>query len=131
MVNKQSPAKEQSSDRKLEQYLERQALSQRLGKIKHKVMVLSGKGGVGKTTVAVNLAMSLSVLGKRVGLLDIDIHGPSVPRMLNLQGRTLQGKDETLYPILLGENLKVAEQDGRAMLIRMPRALAHQNTVAG
>ncbi len=107
MVGKQSPAKEQSSDKKLGQYLERQALSERLSKIKHKVVVLSGKGGVGKTTVAVNLAMSLSVLGKRIGLLDIDIHGPSVPKMLSLQGRTLQGKDETLYPVMLGENLKV------------------------
>ena len=100
-------AKMQRTDKELEQYLERQALKKRLSKIRHKVMVLSGKGGVGKTTVAVNLAMSLSVLGKRVGLLDIDIHGPSVPKMLNLQGRTLQGKDETLYPIMLGENLKV------------------------
>ncbi|MCK4325422.1 Mrp/NBP35 family ATP-binding protein, partial [bacterium] len=107
MVGKQSPAIDQSSDKKLGQYLERQALSERLGKIKHKVVVLSGKGGVGKTTVAVNLAMSLSVLGKRIGLLDIDIHGPSVPKMLSLQGRTLQGKDETLYPVMLGENLKV------------------------
>lgn len=107
MDSKKCLAKEQNSDKELEQYLERQALSQRLGKIKHKVVVLSGKGGVGKSTMAVNLGISLSIAGKRVGLLDIDIHGPSVPKMLNLQGRTLQVKGETIYPFMLGENLKV------------------------
>ena len=50
-----------------------------LNKIKHKIVVMSGKGGVGKTTVAVNLAFSLSLAGNRVGLLDVDINGPNVP----------------------------------------------------
>ncbi len=54
--------------------------------MKHKILVLSGKGGVGKSTVAAQLALLLSSQGKEVGLLDIDICGPSIPRMLNLEG---------------------------------------------
>ena len=61
---------------------EQEQIRQRLNQIKHQILVLSGKGGVGKSTVAANLAMSLALEGKKVGLLDIDIHGPSVPKIL-------------------------------------------------
>ena len=54
------------------------AISEQLAKIKHKIVVLSGKGGVGKSTCAVNLAISLSMEGHKVGLLDVDLHGPSI-----------------------------------------------------
>ena len=64
--------------------------------IKHQILVLSGKGGVGKSTVAVNLAVSLALAGKRVGLLDIDIHGPSIPKILNLEGNTIEAKGQAL-----------------------------------
>ena len=57
--------------------------------IKHKIMVLSGKGGVGKTTVATGIALSLAKMGKKVGLMDIDITGPNVPKMLGLEGTEL------------------------------------------
>ena len=53
-------------------------------RIKHTIAVLSGKGGVGKSTVAANLAVALSMAGKRVGLLDVDVHGPSIPGILSL-----------------------------------------------
>ena len=53
--------------------------------IRHKLLVLSGKGGVGKSTVAVNLATALADAGRRVGLLDVDLHGPSVPGLLGLE----------------------------------------------
>lgn len=76
------------------EFLERQALQSRMCRIKHKVMVLSGKGGVGKSTVAVNLAAALAMAGKKVGLLDIDIHGPSVPKLLNMEeARAIAGND--------------------------------------
>lgn len=87
-------------------YLERQQLQSRLCRIKHKIVVLSGKGGVGKSTVAVNLAVSLMLAGKEVGLLDVDIHGPSIPTMLGLEGTTVFGHEEELFPQTLG-NLKV------------------------
>jgi Mrp family chromosome partitioning ATPase/predicted Fe-Mo cluster-binding NifX family protein len=80
---------------------------QRMSQIKHKILVLSGKGGVGKSTVAVNLAISLALAGKRTGLLDIDIHGPSIPKILNLEGRMAQSAFDAILPIEVGENLKV------------------------
>ena len=59
------------------------AINRSLGKIKNKILVMSGKGGVGKSTVSVNLALGLAKLGYQVGLMDVDIHGPDVVRMLN------------------------------------------------
>ena len=85
-----------------EDFLERQELSSRMCKIKHKVMVLSGKGGVGKSTVAVNLAVSLAMAGKKVGLVDIDIHGPSVPKLLHLEDASIDGNGDTLHPVKVG-----------------------------
>src|SRR5574344_941620 len=65
-------------------------LKERLGKIRRKIIVMSGKGGVGKSTVAVNLAMAALLGGQKVGLLDVDLHGPSVPTMLGLECQRLQ-----------------------------------------
>ncbi|MEA1993877.1 MAG: Mrp/NBP35 family ATP-binding protein [Euryarchaeota archaeon] len=71
-----------------------------MNKIKHKIMVMSGKGGVGKTTVAVNFAVTLSKKGYRVGLLDADIHGPNTPKMLGIEDEKPGAKDEkTIVPI--------------------------------
>ena len=89
-----------------EDFEDRRALQSRMCRIKHKVIVLSGKGGVGKSTVAVNIAVALSLSGRRVGLLDVDIHGPSVPTMLGLEGAMLQGSADALLPVDM-EGLKV------------------------
>jgi len=88
------------------EFKERQDLAKRLCQIKHKIMVLSGKGGVGKSTVAVNLAMALSLEGYRVGLMDVDLHGPSIPKLLGLEGAAIMGGEEGLVPIQLSENFK-------------------------
>lgn len=89
------------------EYLEQQQLSERMSQIKYKIVVLSGKGGVGKSTVAVNLAVSLSLNGNRVGLLDVDIHGPSIPKLLNLEGRPVEVNGDMIVPVSLSDNLKV------------------------
>ena len=60
------------------------SIRENMAKIKHKIVIISGKGGVGKTTVAVNLAISLASLGLRVGILDVDITGPNVNKMLGI-----------------------------------------------
>jgi Mrp family chromosome partitioning ATPase/predicted Fe-Mo cluster-binding NifX family protein len=80
-----------------------------LAAIRHRWLVVSGKGGVGKSTVAVNLACALADRGLRVGLLDTDIHGPDVLKMLGLEGRTLGGTSngEQAEPIKAYRRLKV------------------------
>jgi Mrp family chromosome partitioning ATPase len=86
---------------------EREALTRRLAAVRNKILVLSGKGGVGKSTVAVNLAASLSLAGKKVGLLDIDIHGPSIPKLLHLEGTPVVGEEDAIQPVDYSTNLKV------------------------
>jgi ATP-binding protein involved in chromosome partitioning len=75
--------------------------------IKHRLVIMSGKGGVGKSTVASNLATALSLKGYEVGLLDVDIHGPSIPKMLGLGGRRITGEDGGLLPVFAMPNLIV------------------------
>ena len=99
-------AKNQSQNESKEAYADRRRLQARLCRINHKIVVLSGKGGVGKSTVAVNLAMALSLSGQRVGLLDVDIHGPSVPTMLGLENEILKGTPGELSPVAFG-NMKI------------------------
>lgn len=79
-------------------------------KIKHKIVIISGKGGVGKTTVAVNLAMSLASIGLRVGLLDVDITGPNVNKMLGINPEIRPRVDpdaKRFYPVNGPLNIKV------------------------
>ena len=99
--------KDQKPEERSEEVMDRQALQSRMSKIKNKILVLSGKGGVGKSTVAANMAISLGLAGKRVGLLDVDIHGPSIPKLLHLEDRTLTATEEVIIPIALSDNLKV------------------------
>lgn len=99
-------ASQRQHDESQQAFMERQKLASRLCRIKHKIIVLSGKGGVGKSTVAVNLAMSLQLAGHKVGLLDVDIHGPSIPTMLGLEGRQVMEGDGELLPVDL-DGMKV------------------------
>ncbi|HUU28467.1 MAG TPA: Mrp/NBP35 family ATP-binding protein [archaeon] len=102
----QQPTKQNAGPGDAERKLEDQKLQDRMRDIRLKLMVLSGKGGVGKSTVAANLALYLAAAGKNVGLLDIDIHGPSIPKLLGLEGlQPRVGQD--IFPIRVRDNLKV------------------------
>lgn len=82
-------------------------LKDQLSKIRHKIMVMSGKGGVGKSTVAVNVAIGLSLQDFMVGLLDVDLHGPSIPKMLGARDLKLTRRpDGRLGAIKYSPNLK-------------------------
>ena len=104
---KESSAFQIDENKRKQMQAEQEQIRKRVKQIKHQILVLSGKGGVGKSTVAVNLAVSLALSGKSVGLLDIDIHGPSIPKILNLEERAVQATGETILPIEMTENLKV------------------------
>lgn len=82
-------------------------LKKTLGRIRHKLVVLSGKGGVGKSTVAANIAVALSLAGKQVGLLDVDVHGPSIPRLLSLTDAKPHIEKEFIEPVPWSRNLWV------------------------
>jgi len=102
-----------------------QNLAIRLQGIKHKLVVMSGKGGVGKSTTALNLALALVQQGKKVGLLDIDLHGPSVPKMVGLEEQRPGMCEEGIIPLEI-EGLKLMsigfllESTNSAMIMRGP-----------
>lgn len=102
------------------------AIADFLGHVKHKIVVMSGKGGVGKSTVSVDLALLLSQRGYHVGLMDVDLHGPSVAGMLGFMDRHIQVENEKLVPFKYSDNLEflsaqgfLAEQDD-ALIWRGP-----------
>jgi len=82
-------------------------LKSKLSHIQHRIMVMSGKGGVGKSTVATNLAVTLSLEGFDIGLLDADIHGPNIPKMLGIESKQVVGSGMGMIPVEALPNLKV------------------------
>ena len=93
---------------KSEYDLQTERIDRRMADISRKIVVMSGKGGVGKTTVAVNLAFALSEMGKKVGILDCDIHGPNVAKMLGVRDAELYSPDgKTMIPVEAKNGIKV------------------------
>lgn len=84
-----------------------EATRARMGSVKHKLLVLSGKGGVGKSTLAVQLAMALSKNGDATGILDIDVCGPSVPRMVGAEDREVRQAASGWQPVWVSDSLCV------------------------
>lgn len=82
-------------------------IKDRMSNVKHKILILSGKGGVGKSTFSAQLAFTLAQQGKQVGLLDVDICGPSIPRMLGLQGHEVHQSASGWSPVYVDDNLGV------------------------
>ena len=99
---------EQGKKEAIDQRMEE--IKKNMAKIKHKIVIISGKGGVGKTTVAVNLAMSLASVGLRVGIIDVDITGPNVVKMLGISPELKPRVDpeaKRFYPIIGPLNMKL------------------------
>jgi len=94
-------------DAAMDNLSEDEKIKKNMERIAHKILVLSGKGGVGKSTVAVNLAIALALEGRRVGLLDVDFHGPSIPTLLHLEGRRPEATANGLRPIEIEGGMKV------------------------
>lgn len=76
-----------------------QKIRKRMSKVRFKIAVLSGKGGVGKSTVTANLAAAFAMKGYQVGILDADIHGPTIPKLLGLQGARLEVGPPGIFPV--------------------------------
>jgi Mrp family chromosome partitioning ATPase len=105
----QKPKEKEEEELKKRFEEENEAIAERMTSIKHRLIVISGKGGVGKTTVATNLAITLSKRGFEVGLMDVDLHGPNVPKMLGIESEHLSIDPATkeIIPVLIPPRLKV------------------------
>ena len=92
--------------------IQNQLISSTLDRIKYKLFIMSGKGGVGKSSVTVNTAAALASLGYKVGIMDVDIHGPSIPRLLGIAGGGLDtDRGNLIKPRAYDENLSVVSMD--------------------
>ncbi|MHC1701311.1 MAG: P-loop NTPase [Humidesulfovibrio sp.] len=91
--------------------LQDQRIVKALERIRYKLFVMSGKGGVGKSSVSVNIAAALAARGFKVGLMDVDIHGPSVPRLLGLTGQLEIDRGSQIMPKRYNENLHVVSME--------------------
>lgn len=94
--------------RKAEMELQKKEIKDRLQHIRKKIIVMSGKGGVGKSSIAAYLAVALAKRGYKVGLMDVDLHGPDIPRILGLQGSVSPGTQKRkMRPVQYLPNLEV------------------------
>ncbi len=78
-----------------------------MSQIKHKIVVMSGKGGVGKSTVAANLAETFQKLGYKTGILDVDIHGPNIPKLFVKEGEILGIEEEKILPVMSEDGVAI------------------------
>lgn len=92
-------------DPRKEQAAKDAAVKTSLDKIKHKIIIMSGKGGVGKTSTSVNLSIALASSGHQVGIMDVDLHGPDVPRMLGINGTPELTPNKKLSPLRYSDHL--------------------------
>jgi ATP-binding protein involved in chromosome partitioning len=98
----------QGANRKAQMEMQNKEIAETLRHIKNKILVMSGKGGVGKSSVAAYLSVSLAKKGYRVGLMDVDLHGPSIPRILGLKGDLgISGHEGKMLPVRYLPNMEV------------------------
>ena len=96
----------EENERKQKELEQEIRLKENLSKIKNKLIVISGKGGVGKTTIAINLAYGLAIKGYKTGILDIDIHGPNIAKMLGIEDKKLMSSESGIKPVSVLPSLK-------------------------
>lgn len=102
-------------------------ITRNLANIKYKIAVMSGKGGVGKSTVSVNLAQAFNAMGYKTAIYDVDIHGPNVPKMLGIEGEKMGVKGNKLLPVETDDGILVAsmafliESNGSPIIWRGPQ----------
>lgn len=96
---------------------EQKKINKILKKIKNRILVFSGKGGVGKSTVAANLGVALAQKGKEVGLMDVDIHGPNLAKIFGVEGKKMGFEEKSIIPVEVGDNLKLVSM---AFLLENP-----------
>ena len=96
------------AENKSEYDIQSEKIESRMSRIKRKIVVMSGKGGVGKTTVTVNLASSLAEMGLKVGVLDTDVHGPNVGKMFGVENESVFSPDGVvMYPVEAKNGVKI------------------------
>ena len=102
---------QEDQEQKLALMKQEMEIIKRMSKIRYKIAVMSGKGGVGKSTVSVNIAAAFAKKGYKTGILDADIHGPNVPKMFGVEGKNLKFDKEGLIPIETKDGIKVMSID--------------------
>lgn len=105
------PSQKGAGQKSAKTQIQDELISSTLAKITYKIFVMSGKGGVGKSSIAVNLAAALAGMGHKVGLMDVDIHGPSVPTLMGLSGQLDVDRGSLIMPKKFNENLHVVSME--------------------
>ncbi|MGA9140180.1 MAG: Mrp/NBP35 family ATP-binding protein [Methanocella sp.] len=100
-----------SPEKQAQKTAQQQAIEQRLKLVKHRIAIVSGKGGVGKSTITASLALNLSMMGYKVGILDADVSGPNIPHLLGLEGRHLEGSALGLEPVTSRNGIKAISSE--------------------
>ncbi len=100
-----------SPEKQAQKTAQQQAIESRLKGVKHRIAIVSGKGGVGKSTITASLALNLSMMGFKVGVLDADVSGPNIPHLLGLEGRHLEGSALGLEPIMSRNGIKAISSE--------------------
>jgi len=90
---------------------QRKVIAERFKKIKHKIVIMSGKGGVGKSFIAANLSVALAMLNRKVGIFDADFHGPDVPKILGVRGNVLRVGPKGIEPVVAKHDIRVLSLD--------------------
>jgi ATP-binding protein involved in chromosome partitioning len=99
-------------------------VSRTLAKIKNRLLVFSGKGGVGKSTVAANLALAFARKGLKVGLLDVDIHGPNLAKMLGVEDKKMDISPDGIKAVEVNKNLKLVSMSFPVMNLSQSLSLS-------